>query len=146
MHSAGVLHDGRAWLFAGASGSGKSTVVALLAPATSLGDDFGLVVPVDGRWCAPALPFDNSEEIRHAPPEGLFPVAGIWRLHQADRTRVDPPPRGRAVSSLMGCTAFPWALPELSEAVLEHVERFVRESSYLHLQFTRKVDLWTVLV
>jgi hypothetical protein len=73
-------------------------------------------------------------------------VAGIWRLHQADRTRVDPPPRGRAVTSLMGCTAFPWALPELSEAVLEHVERFVRESSYLHLHFTRNVDLWTVLV
>jgi hypothetical protein len=146
MHAAGVLHDGRSWLFAGTSRAGKSTVVRRLAPARSLGDDFGLVLPGDAGWSAPAVPFDNSERIAHEPPAGLFPVAGIWRLHQADTTRVEPPPPARAVASLMGCTAFPWAMPELSQPLLEHVERFVSEARYDHLYFERDSALWDVLV
>ena len=145
MHAAGVLHEGRAWLFAGPSRAGKSTVVRLLAPATSLGDDFGLVLPNSGEWSAPAVPFDNSERIRHEPPAGLIPVAGIWRLYQANETRVEPPPRGRAVASLTGCTAFPWTMPELSQKLLEHVERFVAEASFRHLHFAEDAALWTHL-
>ena len=45
-------------------------------------------------------------------------------------------------ASLMGCTAFPWALPELSERLLEHVGRYVQEGSYRHLYFTSEADLW----
>jgi hypothetical protein len=147
MHAAGVLHDGRAWLFGGASRTGKSTVVRLLAPAKNLGDDFGLVLPArDGLWSAPAVPFDNSERVGPDRPRGLFPVAGIWRLHQAESTWVEPPPAGRAVASLMGCTAFPRAMPELSQLLLENVERFVKEASYNHLHFTKDADLWSVLV
>lgn len=145
MHAAGVLHEGRAWLFAGSSRAGKSTVVRLLAPATSLGDDFGLVLPDRGGWSAPAVPFDNSERIEHEPPAGLIPVAGIWRLYQADDTRIEPPPRGRAVTSLMGCTALPWAMPELSPQLLEHVERFVAEASFRHLHFAEDAALWSHL-
>jgi hypothetical protein len=145
MHAAGVLREGRAWLFAGPSRAGKSTVVRLLAPATSLGDDFGLVLPDRGGWSAPAVPFDNSERIEHEPPAGLIPVSGIWRLYQADETRVEPPPRGRAVASLTGCTAFPWAMPELSQKLLEHVERFVAEASFRHLYFAEDAALWTHL-
>ena len=46
MHSAGVVRDGKAWIFAGPSGSGKSTAVRLSSPAESLGDDFGVGVYV----------------------------------------------------------------------------------------------------
>jgi hypothetical protein len=142
MHAAGVLHEGRAWLFAGPSRAGKSTVVRLLAPAKSLGDDFGLVLPDRGGWSAPAVPFDNSERVEHEPPAGLIPVAGIWRLYQATETRVESPPCGRAVASLTGCTAFPWAMPELSQRLLEHVERFVTDASFHHLHFTEDAALW----
>ena len=87
-----------------------------LAPALSLGDDFGLVLPTDDGWYAPGLPFDNSERAAQDPPVGLFPVAGIWRLYQAERTYVDRPSRGRAVASLMGCVAFPWTMPSCVNA------------------------------
>jgi hypothetical protein len=146
MHAAGVLHEGRAYLFAGASGSGKSTVVRSLAPALSLGDDFGLVLPAEDGWQAPALPFDNSERAAQDPPTGLFPVAGIWRLYQAEETHLERPSRGRAVASLMGCVAFPWTMPELAGSLLAQVEHFVHEGRYEHLHFTRDAALWTHLV
>ena len=142
MHAAGVLRDGRACLLAGPSGAGKSTAVRLATPATGLGDDFGLVLPTDKGWVAPALPFDNSERILHEPPGGPFPVAGIWRLYQAAETRTEQPRADLAAASLLGCTAFPWAMPELSERLLEQVARFIEEGSYRHLYFTSEADLW----
>jgi hypothetical protein len=145
MHAAGVFREGRAWLLAGASQAGKSTAVGLLAPADSFGDDFGLVLPGEGGWFAPALPFDNSERVDRVPPEGLLPVAGIWRLFQSETTRVEPPPRGRGVSSLMGCVAFPWTMPDLGAALLMQVERFVVDGYFRHLHFTRDAELWPLL-
>jgi hypothetical protein len=146
MHGAGVLNDGRAYIFAGPSRSGKSTAVALAAPAMSMGDDFALVLPGGGGWDAPALPFDNSECIEHAPPWGLHPVAGVWRLHQSEITRLERPLDSLAVASLMGCTAFTWALPELSGDLLEHVKQFVLEGLFAHFHFAKDADIWAALL
>jgi hypothetical protein len=145
MHAAAVARDGRAWILAGPSGAGKSTAVGLLAPAIGLGDDFALVVPSNRGWGAPALPFDNSERIRHQPPTGLTPVAAILRLYQDRTTRVEPPPADQAVASLMACTAFPWAMPERASALLGQVARFVAEGGFRHLHFARDADLWSHL-
>jgi hypothetical protein len=146
LHAAGVLREQRAYLLAGPSRAGKSTAVGLLGPATSLGDDFAIVLPSEQGWTAPALPFDNSERAAADPPRGLFPVAGIWRLHQASKTRVEPLPPSRAVASLMSCTAFPWTMPERSAALLDHVRRFVTDASFHHLHFTKDSELWSFLV
>lgn len=142
MHAAGVLRDGRAYLFAGPSRAGKSTAVKLCAPATGLGDDFGIVIPSEEGWLAPALPFDNSERAGRRPPGGPFPVAGIWRLYQASETRVEKPRPEIAVASLVGCTAFPWAMPEQAERLLEQAGRYVEQGCYRHLYFTKESDLW----
>lgn len=146
LHAAGVLHEGRAYLLAGPSRAGKSTAVRLLAPAVSLGDDFAYVVASDVGWAAPALPFDNSERAPADPPRGLFPVAGIWRLHQAEQTRVESVPARQGVASLMGCTAFPWALSDRTQELLDHVEAFSATGGFRHLRFARNSRLWSHLV
>jgi hypothetical protein len=146
IHGAGVLREGLAYIFAGPSRSGKTTAVALAEPSISLGDDFALVVPREGEWLAPALPFDNSERIEHEPPGGLHTVRGIWRLHQATAMRVERPITSLAVASLMGCTAFSWALPELSGTLLERVRQFVLSGRFAHLHFSRDGDLWRELL
>lgn len=146
LHAAGVLHRERAWLFAGPSRAGKTTAVALAAPAVSLGDDFALVLPGDGGWRAPALPFDNSERARRDPPRGTFPLAGIWRLHQSEVTRIESTPKRLALASLMACAAFPWALPEFSEELLDHMQRYIDQGRFADLHFSREADLWPVLL
>ena len=146
LHAAGVLREGRAYIFAGPSLSGKTTVVSRAAPAESLGDDFALVVPADGGWQAPGLPFDNSERITGTPPQGMFPVAGIWRLVQAEQNRVEGLPPGLAVASLLACTAFPWAMPEESATLVSHVRSYLEHGSFAHLHFTKRADFWEDLV
>jgi hypothetical protein len=145
MHAACVLFEDRAWLLAGPSRSGKTTAVGLARPARSLGDDFALTVRHDGEWVVPATPFDNAERVDHAAPSGLFPLAGIFRLHQDRTTWLERPAASRAIASLMGCMAFPWAMPEESGNLLERAGRLVGDGRFAHLHFRKDADLWTVL-
>lgn len=145
LHAAGVLREGRAYLFAGPSGAGKSTAARLVEPDESLGDDFGMLLPGDDGWVAPALPFDNSERILHAPPRGLFPVAGVWRLEKSTENRVERLPASLAVASLIGCAAFPWAMPELADRLLQQARRFVAEGRFRRLHFADRSGLWSDL-
>ncbi len=145
LHGAGVLREGRAYVFAGPSRSGKSTAVALSAPSRSLGDDFAVLVPGEPGWLTPALPFDSSEKAPPKSREDLFPVAGIWRLYQAAEPRLEPVAPTIAAASLMGCAAFPWAMPDLSESVLEHVRRYIGGAVFAHLHFRKAPDFWDLL-
>ena len=145
LHGAGVLRDGRAYVFAGPSRSGKSTAVALSAPWPSLGDDFAVLVPVGPSWLTPALPFDSSEEAPPKPRGDLHPVAGIWRLYQAAEAKLETVAPTIAAASLMGCAAFPWAMPDLSESILEHVRRYVDGAVFAHLHFRKAPDFWDLL-
>ena len=142
LHSAGVLRDGKAWIFTGASGAGKSTAVRLSAPAVSLGDDFGLVLPSPDGWVTPALPFDNAPAIVERPEGSSFPVAGIWRLFKADEPRVERPTGLAAVTSLSTCSALPGVMPDLAGAVLEQIERFCNDSHFGHLHFGLDAGFW----
>ena len=142
LHASGVLRDGRAFLFAGGSRAGKSTAVELSVPLASMGDDFGVVVPVDGAWMAPAVPFDNSERAPASPPRGWFPLAGVWRLYQAAEDRIESPRHTFAAASLLACVAFPWALPDLASALLRQVEGYVAAGGFAHLHFRKSADFW----
>ncbi len=142
MHSAGVLRDGRAWLFTGPSGAGKTSAVRLSAPAISLGDDFGIVYPEPEGWVTPPLPFDNAPAIVDRPEESTFPVIGVWRLFKAERPAVDRPSGIVAVTSLSSCLALPWVMPDLAGALLEQVGRFCEQSHFGHLHFRLDKDFW----
>lgn len=145
LHGAGVVRGGRAFLFAGPSRSGKSTAVKLSLAERSLGDDFAVVLPAGGGWAAPAVPFDNSEAAPASPSFGPFPVAGIWRLYQAPEARVEVPTTVKGAASLLGCTAFPWALSDLTGPMIQHVRRFVEGGGFAHLHFSPASELWPLL-
>jgi hypothetical protein len=145
LHGAGVVRGGRAFLFAGPSRSGKTTAVRLSGPDRSLGDDFAVVLPWGAGWGAPAVPFDNSEEAPPAPAWGPFPVAGIWRLFHGAEARVESVPVAKATASLLGCTAFPWALADLTAPMIQQVRRFVEGGGFAHLRFSPASELWPLL-
>ena len=145
LHGAGLRKDGRAWIFAGPSGAGKSTAMRLLAPFDSLGDDFAVVVPNGGGWTAAALPFDNTETAPADPVSGLTPLAGVWRLFQAERHRVERPSGVLAQASLLACTAFPWALPDLAHRAGESVASLAASGLFGHLHFALDPGFWPLL-
>ena len=145
LHGAAVLHRGRAFVFAGPSRSGKSTAVDLSPGTQSLGDDFAVVVPTGVGWAVPALPFDNTELAPMAPVGTLFPLAGVWRLFPAARTELDVLAPAPSVASLMGCMAFPWAMPDLADRILEQATQLVAECTFAHLRFTRTPEFWGLI-
>ena len=55
--------------------------------------------------------------------------------------RVEPLRGPHAAAALLGCAAFPWALPDQREALVDHVERFVSERGLGVLQFPLGIDL-----
>lgn len=145
LHGAGVWRVGRAWIFAGPSGAGKSTAVRLSAPAASLGDDFAVVLPVEGGWAAPALPFDNREVAPPDPVRGLTPLSGLLRLFQAERHRVERPSGVYAQASILACTAFPWALPDLADRAGASVAALAASGLFGHLHFAHDPGFWSLL-
>jgi hypothetical protein len=145
LHGAGVRRGGKAYVFAGPSGAGKTTAVRLSAPAQSLGDDFAVLLPSGDGWAAPALPFDNAESAPADPVRGLVPLAGAWRLFHAARHRVETPSGVIAQASLLACAAFPWALPDLADAAGEAVAAFAASGLFRHLHFAPDSGFWDLL-
>lgn len=146
LHGAGLLRGRQAFILAGRSGAGKSTAIRLSSPAKSLGDDFAVVLPFAGGWAAPALPFDNAEVAPPDPVRGLSPVAGVWRLFQAEHHRVERPSGVLAQASLLACAAFPWALPDLADRAGEAVAAIAASGLYGHLHFAPDPGFWPLLV
>jgi hypothetical protein len=142
LHAAGILREGRAYLLAGPSRAGKSTAARLVPQAESLGDDYGMVVREGQRWLCPALPFDNSECVRDRPTSGVYPLAGVWRLQQAEATRAESVHKLGASARLLACAAFAWAMPERNGELLDHVRSLVEAGLFRDLQFQRDADLW----
>ena len=145
LHGAGLRRGRHAFIFAGPSGAGKSTALRLSAPAESLGDDFAVVVPHEAGWAAPALPFDNAEVAPKDPVRGVTPLAGVLRLFQAERHRVERPKGVLAQASLLACTAFPWALPDLADRAGESVAAIAASGLYGHLHFALDSGFWRLL-
>jgi hypothetical protein len=145
LHAAGLLRQGRAYVFAGASRAGKTTVVGLSAHSPSLGDDYAVLLPAEPGWIVAPVPFDNREVSPTDRPRETLPAAGVWRLFQAGAPKVETPSVGKAVASLMACVPSPWAMPDLAGRLLENVQAFVAESRFAHLHFRLDPDFWDLI-
>jgi hypothetical protein len=145
FHGAAVLLDGKAHLLLGRSRAGKTTAVSLLTPAVSLGDDFAAAIPEGASWVAPSVPFDNLERVPMERPIGAFPITGLWRLFQSPEDRVERPLPVLAAASLVTTAAMPWAMPDLSERILENAARILDRVAYAHLHFEESSDLRRLL-
>ncbi len=88
MHSASLLYQGRAWLFSGPSGTGKSTHVRLWQEqfgTPCLNGDLNLLGCKNGQAICYGLPWCGTSGIS-AP--GEYPLGGITFLKQAPVDRV----------------------------------------------------------
>jgi hypothetical protein len=145
LHGAVVRRGRRAWIFAGPSGSGKSTAARLSAPAESLGDDFAVALPNGPSWSTCALPFDNSERAPSDPARGMFDLARVCRLFKSERHRLEEPQGVVAQASLLACTAFPWALPDVADRAAEAIERLAASGRFVHLHAAKDAGFWSLL-
>lgn len=84
LHSASILYKGKAWLFSGSSGTGKSTHTNLWHDkfgTSILNGDLNLVAGTEDGYVIYGIPWCGTSNIANP---GTYPLGGIIHLKQGD--------------------------------------------------------------
>jgi hypothetical protein len=149
LHGAGVVRDGRGYVFFGQSGAGKSTSVSLIVgsdPAAQVLGDDAVIVAVDAegaRWLHSA-PL-GSGYTREAPPALRAPLARLCALKQDERVASETLAISEAMAALLA-SAMSVGHGDALEERLDLAERFAREGSRVErLSFTKDPEFWNTI-
>jgi hypothetical protein len=100
LHAASAICDGRAYLFSGVSGAGKTTMTRLAPPdITLLTDEISYLRPNAESYSAFGTPF--AGELAKAGENCSAPVSALFFLEQGPENRIDELPSSEAVRRLM---------------------------------------------
>ena len=144
FHAAGVVRQGRAYLFFGPSGSGKTTAARLSRGCRVLNDDLLVLLPCGAGWEAHATPFWNPSQVRPAP--GCAPAAGLYRLVQDRRVYLENPGPGLALAELLACVPVLPLDPARAPALLDRCRRLLESLPARRLHFLPDASFWECLL
>lgn len=143
LHAATVVRAGRAYLFTGRSGAGKSTVASLAPEGSVLTDELSLVRREEGVWRAYGTPFWG--EFRAGDSNTSAPIAGIFRLVQAEESRVTPLRPVEFLRAVISNVLFFSREPTDSRRLLDIVSQAAQELRGYTLEFRKDRTFWEVL-
>lgn len=143
IHGSSIVERGRAVLFYGVSGSGKTTTTLLSAPRPVLSDELTLVRKVDGEYRAYGTPFwgelqKNGENIS-------APLDRVLLLRKDTRVFVEPMTPARALRALMPCVLFFAEEPAQVQRVVDRVIDLVADVPAGALHFRKDPSFWDIL-
>lgn len=129
LHSSAVEVDGKAYLFSGPCGMGKSTHAALWQVMLGdrvcrFNDDKPALRYLDGRWYAYGTPWCGKDGINE---NRKVPVAGICFLQQGSENRIRRLEPLEAIPKLLSQTIHRFKNPAKLDLMLSHLDRLVRE-------------------
>lgn len=142
LHAATVVQDGRAYVFMGRSGAGKSTVASLSPRGSVLTDEISLLRRVDGTWYAHGTPFWG--EFRAAGQNRRVPLASVFALMQARRNRTVALAPRQALAGLLGNTLFFSDARAEREQLLRTQMSLIEALPVARLEFRRDETFWEV--
>lgn len=143
LHAATVIRNGKAYIFTGRSGAGKSTVATLSPQGSVLTDEISLLRRENGVWRAYGTPFWG--EFKAAGSNSSAPVAGIFRLLQASENRVIALRPMAILRTLLPNVLFFSAEAEANRQLLEILSRAATEIDGYNLSFRKNSTFWEVL-
>ena len=141
LHAASAICDGRAYLFSGVSGAGKTTLTRL-APSSVvlLTDEISYVRPISTGYCAYGTPF--SGELAKAGENASAPVSALFFLEKGLENRVEELPPAEAVRRLMRNILFFAEDGELVEKLFATACDFVEKVPVRRLTFYPDSRVW----
>jgi len=144
LHSASALRNGLAFLFAGVSGAGKTTISSL-APSdvAVLSDEISYVRRAGAGYCAFGTPF--AGELARVGENLSAPVRALFLLEQGSVHRIDPVDQGRAARALLRHILFFAHDEELVRRVFDAALRFVGHIDVARLTFARDPGVWELI-
>ena len=138
LHSAGLVKNGKAYLFLGRSGAGKSTLAKLASGAgfEVISDEINLLRPEGGRFMAYGSPFWG--EMRSAGRPGRWPLGGIYLLKKSRVNAVTPCGSAGAIGLLLRCLLNFEKGPGVSGLVLANAAALLKKNKFARLEFSKK--------
>ena len=144
LHAASAICGGRAYLFSGVSGAGKTTMTRL-APAdiTLLTDEISYLRPSADGYAAFGTPF--AGELARAGENCTAPVSALFFLEQGPENRVDELTSAEAVRRLMRNILFFAEDHRLVEKLLATACDFVARVPIRRLTFYPDARVWELV-
>lgn len=142
LHAATVVQGGKAYVFMGRSGAGKSTVASLSPRGSVLTDEISLLRRTDGMWYAHGTPFWG--EFRAAGQNRRAPLERIFALEQAGQNRTVRLAARPALAELLGNTLFFSADRRDRESLLRAQVSLMEAVPVERLEFRRDDSFWEV--
>jgi len=136
LHSSAVELEGRAYLFSGPSGMGKSTHTRLWQQlfgdaAQVFNEDKPALRCRGGRWFAYGTPWCGKDGINQ---NKKVPLAAICFLKQAGENRIRRLPPREALTKIMGQTIRRMRCVENLDLLLAHLEKLVQQIPVFELE------------
>ena len=145
MHASSAIRNGRAFLFAGVSGAGKTTMARLAPPdAALLTDEISYVTLQDGRYTAVGTPFFG--ELARVGENLRAPIDGVYLLAKGPENKVEPIAGADAVRGLLGNILFFARDPESVKLVFDAAFDFVSRVPVRRLTFVPDSRVWELIV
>ncbi len=137
LHSAGIVKDGKAYLFLGKSGAGKSTLSKLAAAAGTevISDEINMLRFEKGKFRAYGSPFWG--EMRADGRPGSWPLGGIHLLGKARKNNVSACSGAEALKLLLRCLLNFDKSPLAAELALKNAARLLGRVKFSRLEFSK---------
>ena len=144
VHASSVVRNGRAFLFAGVSGAGKTTI-SRLAPldAHLLTDEISYVRKESGGYFAYGTPF--AGDLGRTGANLRAPLAVVYLLVQGAEHRIERIGAAEAARGLLSCILFFADDAELVQAVFQSALDFVERVPVKRLTFLPDPSVWDLI-
>lgn len=144
VHAASAIRRGQAFLFAGVSGAGKTTI-SRLAPsdATLLTDEISYVVRKNGEYFAWGTPFTG--ELARVGENVSAPIRAAFLLEKGPENRIETLSQPEAIRSLLRNILFFAEDAELVNQVFHSACEFVNQVPMRRLTFFPDERVWNMI-
>jgi hypothetical protein len=144
LHASSAIRNGRAFLFSGVSGAGKTTMARLAPPdATLLSDEISYVTRRGSSYLAVGTPF-FGELAR--PGENLqAPIEALYLLAKGPKNKIEPIEGAAAVRGLLGNVLFFARDPEFVKLIFDTACEFANRVPVRRLTFVPDASVWELI-
>lgn len=144
LHAASAIRNGKAFVFAGVSGAGKTTIASLAPPnVTLLTDEISYIRKDGNRYLAFGTPFTG--DLGKLGENVSAPIAALYLLEKGPQNRAAPVTAAEAISAFLANVLFFAEDPKLVRSVFHSACEFVGQVPIHSLTFLPDSRVWEVL-
>ncbi|HXP81115.1 MAG TPA: hypothetical protein VN976_14515 [Verrucomicrobiae bacterium] len=145
LHASSAIRNGRAFLFSGVSGAGKTTMARLAPPdAALLTDEISYVTRKGSSYLAVGTPFFG--ELAKAGENLRAPIEALYLLAKGPKNKIEPIEDAAAVRALLENILFFARDPEFVKLIFDTACEFANHVPVRRLTFAPDASVWELIV